>query len=77
MEWVSLTLLLELVVTPGLENDSVQRELIQQFLMPLLTQACGQDDENTTLTLGPELGEHKTGFDGFSQTDFVRQDDPA
>ena len=77
MEWVSPVLLLELLVTLGLENDSIQREFIQQFLMPLLTQACGHDDENTPLTLGPELREHKTGFDGFSQTDFVRQDDPA
>ena len=77
MEWVSLALLLELVVTLGLENDGIQREFIQQLLIPLLTQACGHDDENTTLTLGPELGEHKTGFDGFSQTDFVRQNDPA
>ena len=55
------------------EDDRGEKKLFQQFLVPLFTQTGRDDNKNLPLPLGPHLGKNDPGFNGFTQTDFIRQ----
>lgn len=65
------------VVALGLKNQALQTKLVLQFLVPLLAQVGGNDDQDAATAFGPTLGDDKTGLDGFAEPNLVGQDDAA
>ena len=59
------------------EDRRWQIELGFEFLLPLLSQGRGDDEENSAFPLCPPLGDDDTRLDGFSKADLVCENDAA
>ena len=77
LERVAAVLLAKGVVALGLQQNTLQVELVLQFLVPLLAQVGGHDDQDATAALSPALGDHQPRLDGLAEPHFVGQDDAA
>ena len=51
----------------------VQEELFVHFLVPLLAEVRGRDDEDAPPPFRPLLRDDQPGFDGLSQSHFIRE----
>ena len=58
----------------SVKDDRGQKELLQQFLLPLLSECCRDDDEYLAMAFSPPLREYDPGFDGLSETDLIGED---
>jgi hypothetical protein len=54
-------------------NPARQKELLRQFLVPLLPQIRWRDDEDAPLALRPALRDHQASLDGLAEADLVRE----
>lgn len=68
---------LQRVVALGFEDQPLQTELVLQFLMPLLAQVGGDDDENPAPPFGPALRNDQARLDGLAEAHLVGKDDAA
>ena len=62
------------VVGLGFEDTARKKELLLQFLIPLLPKVRWRDDENAPLPLRPFLGENEPSLNGLSKSDFIRKE---
>src|SRR5690606_7714764 len=76
-ERIPLLLLPDRVIASGFENQSLQAELLLQFLVPLLAQVGRDNDKNLAPSLGPALRDDQTGFNGFAEPHFVSEEHTA
>jgi hypothetical protein len=65
---------LHLVIVAGFENNGRQEEFFLDLLRPLFAQVRRRDDKHAPPPLRPFLRNDKSGFDGFSEADFVSKD---
>ena len=63
VEGMTITLLDRGVIGLGVENTAGQEELFLQFLIPLLTEVSGSDNQETAFALRPSLGEDESCLD--------------
>lgn len=72
---MGVPLLALLFVASSLQDQSLQIELVLQFLVPLLAQVGWRNDEDVTFALCPALGNNQARFNGLTQAHLIGQDD--
>src|SRR5579864_128897 len=73
LERAKVTIPDRFIVGPRFQDLAVQKELLVQLLMPLLSEVRGGNDEDSAFAFGPLLRDHKSGFNGLAQADLIRQ----
>ena len=68
---VQVALLDFLIERLRLQDEGGQKELVQQFLIPLLAEIGRQDDQDFSFSFRPFLGDDNARLDGLSQTYFI------
>jgi len=62
------------VVGLGFQDGGRERELLQQFLLPLLPEGGGNDDQQPAAALGPRLAQDQARLDGFAEAHLVGEE---
>ena len=65
---------LHLIVVTSFKNYGRQKEFFLDLLRPLFAQISRRDDKHAPPPFRPLLRNDKSGFDGFSEADFVGKD---